>query len=220
MLKNRSSKLINIHLENLPGMHFVTDENEQERSDNAKSCIMYCIDKYEQGLRTVTEEKKKKLWSLYLLTLSNMIDENRESLLQQTLARAHEGCYLEENHYKMWIELVSDEEAKVILDDAIKKCSNSELLWKLRFEYALKSKNSSDINQTFKNGINSLKNKALCLWLMFFRFYSESLDSEKIRSLFEDGVKETPEISNSLKPKYVEWLAIHAGIDAARSKYR
>lgn len=210
-------------------MHFVTDQNEQPRSDSfAKSCIMYCIDKYEQGLLVVAEEKKKKLWCYYLETLLEMQDENiqtqsidRETFLRQALEKAHKEGHLEEHHYSVWVGMVPDTEARVILGDATSKYhKHSELLWKLQLGYAIKSNILSEIQILFKSGVEHLKNKALSLWLMFLRYHLLSSDTKKIIWTFEDGVREHPDISNALKPKYIEWIAFHEGIEAARNRYR
>lgn len=210
------------------GMHFVSDPKEQGRNDSfTKSCIMYCIAKYEQGLNLVAEEKKKKLWFNYLETLIEMQEENvqtqsidREALLKKALQKAHWDKCLEERHYNVWVELVPDEDARKILEEATSIFPQSEELFKLLLSYAIKTDSVNDVNITFKLGVIALKEKALPLWLMLLRFHLLISENDKMRGIFEDGVKQPYEISNILKPKYIEWIAFHEGIASARARYR
>ncbi|XP_044744333.1 U3 small nucleolar RNA-associated protein 6 homolog [Coccinella septempunctata] len=209
------------------GMHFVTNPNEQPRSNSfAKSCIMYCIDKYEQGLLLVAEDRKKKLWSNYLETLIEIQEENvqtqsidREGLLKTALQQAHRDKCLEEYHYNIWVEMMPDDEARKTLEEATSIFPQSEELWKMQLRYAIKTDSVNDVNVTFKLGVLALQERALTLWLMLLRFHLLISENDKMRVIFEDGVRQPPEISDVLKPKYIEWIAFHEGIDVARARY-
>ncbi|KAK9875362.1 hypothetical protein WA026_007760 [Henosepilachna vigintioctopunctata] len=210
------------------GMHYALDSDEKNNYSNmsfTKRCIMSCIDKYEQGLKVVDSEKKKKLWFYYLETLIDIKEENHTAasvniikLLKEALQKAHKAKCLEERHYSVWVNIISEDEAREILDEATVIFPHSEELWKMNLRFAILKDDIKYVNITFKKGEEALGERALNLWLMLLRYYLLFSGDKKMKQIFEDGVKK-PVVSDVLKPKYIEWIAFHEGINAARERY-
>lgn len=57
------------------------------------------------------------------------------------------------------------------------------------------------------------------MWLMAIRYHSLTSKSEVIECIYKDAVKQTKEVSNVMKPEYIQWLALSQGIVEARQAY-
>mgnify|MGYP005985358979 FL=1 len=88
----------------------------------------------------------------------------------------------------------------------------------MRLRYATMTDRKSKVDEVFKQGVEKLNETSLPLWLTYIR-YCGLLSDDRIRDIYEEGIKGPPEVSEVLKPKYIEWLAFMEGVEAARTKY-
>lgn len=77
----------------------------------------------------------------------------------------------------------------------------------------------SKVDEVFSQGIEMLKERSLPLWFMYLRYYSLLSRDNKVESIYSEGIKQPQEISQVLKPRYIEWLAIHKKMSDARKMY-
>jgi hypothetical protein len=75
------------------------------------------------------------------------------------------------------------------------------------------------VDEVFKRGVDMLKERSLPLWFMYLRYYGLLARDDIIDSIYRKGITQPQEISETLKPKYIEWLALSKGINDARKMY-
>lgn len=56
--------------------------------------------------------------------------------------------------------------------------------------------------------------------MAILRYHYLTSDDKTIEQLYQEGIRQPQEISNTLKPQYLEWLLLKKGISAARNVYR
>lgn len=84
-------------------------------------------------------------------------------------------------------------------------------LWKLRLKYFILKDNVEQINEIVRQGSAKLEKKSLPLWLMALRYHTLNSTDGVIDKIYEQGVQKPKEISDVLKPDYIEWLALTKG---------
>lgn len=76
-----------------------------------------------------------------------------------------------------------------------------------------------EVNQIFKQAILNLKEKSAPVWLTTLRYHTLTSGNEVIDLIYKDGVEQPKEVSDILKPEYIQWLALNKGIRDARKTY-
>lgn len=92
-------------------------------------------------------------------------------------------------------------------------------LWKLQLRYAIMSERNVEVDKVFKEGVEKLDKRSLPLWYMYLRYYSLMSRDDVISDTYQKATKHSPEISDNLKPRYIEWIALSKGMKEAREKY-
>jgi U3 small nucleolar RNA-associated protein 6 len=206
------------------GLHYGASCEEIQRS--GETCLSLCFTKYQEGLKKVSSSEKANLWLMYLDCLVETQRENNElpnsvksDLLKTALEQASSEKYLTEKYYIKWLELVTDEEALNLLEKGTSALPHSIDLWKLHLRYATMTDKNLKVDEVFKRGVDMLKERSLPLWFMYLRYYGLLARDDIIDSIYRKGITQPQEISETLKPKYIEWLALSKGINDARKMY-
>lgn len=92
-------------------------------------------------------------------------------------------------------------------------------LWKLYLKTQILQDSKEGTQKVFKAGVLALKEKALPLWTAVIRYFLLSEDDPFIEAMYEEGIKQPPEVSDFLKPHFLEWLAVTKGMRYTRQKY-
>ncbi|CAH1103478.1 unnamed protein product [Psylliodes chrysocephalus] len=203
--------------------------------DSLKSttfCLTRCIEKYEQGIVHICPSKKSELWKLFLDCLIDLYyfykndNELLFSFIQNILfQKFHEATedsslVLDEDHYSMCADLEEELDDKLkIVEIGLAVLPTSIELWKLKLEILLK-KDVSQIKEQFKKGILILKEESAPLWRMIINYHLNYSSINTIKEIYEEAIKQPEEISNVIKPEYLEWVGTNLGIRAAREVYK
>lgn len=191
-----------------------------QREFKDKSQLNSCLEKYKEGLLKVTPSIKRKLWTLYLEFLFEMEREFADvtSTLKMALQEASEDKFLSERFYIAWLNLIQDELnlALLVTEKGITDFPHSVDLWNLHLYYQIVKDDPEKVAKAFKLGVKNLTESALPLWKAVIQYYQ---NKDNLQAIYEDGVKQPQSISNVLKPRYLNWLTLTKGIEAARQVY-
>uniref|UniRef100_A0A6M2DVH6 Putative product n=1 Tax=Xenopsylla cheopis TaxID=163159 RepID=A0A6M2DVH6_XENCH len=94
-------------------------------------------------------------------------------------------------------------------------------LWLVLLQYHL-SRGEHMGQQVFERAIKALGEDAYPIWkanIMYFISLPEDFE-EKVRTLFLSALQQHPKISQPMKPRYIEWLAMVKNITWARNAYK
>lgn len=207
----------------LLGLHH---KGAEEIQSSGETCLTLCFAKYQEGLKKVPPAVKGDLYSMYLDCLIDSQREHNElpnsvkkNLLLSALEEASNEKHLTEQYYIKWLELVTDEDALRILEKGTVALPDSIDLWRLRLRYAVMTDSKREVNKVFEDGLKKLNKRSLPLWHMYLRYYGLLGLEKNIENIYQRAVIQPPEISQAMKPKYIEWLAVTKGINEARKKY-
>lgn len=92
-------------------------------------------------------------------------------------------------------------------------------IWKVYLRTQILSDNKQGIDVVFKAGVKALQEKALPLWTGVIRYHLLASDDDTLEKLYKEGVRQPAEVSDSLKPEFIEWLAVAKGMRATREQY-
>ena len=92
-------------------------------------------------------------------------------------------------------------------------------MWKLYLYYQILNDDLGAINDTFYSGLKQLKTNSLPLWTMMLRYHLLTSDNSVVDSLYQEAVTQPKEISDHMKPRYIEWLNFTYNIRKARASY-
>ncbi|KAJ8976645.1 hypothetical protein NQ317_011153 [Molorchus minor] len=70
-----------------------------------------------------------------------------------------------------------------------------------------------------KKAILNLKEKSAPLWLATLRYHTLTSSNQVLELIYRDGVEQPKEVSDILKPEYIQWVALTKGIKQARKEY-
>ncbi|XP_044262071.1 U3 small nucleolar RNA-associated protein 6 homolog [Tribolium madens] len=203
------------------GLHYGASSKQ---ASSKEACLSLCFAKYEEGLKKVSPSEKASLWSVYLDCLEEArLQNNQKSdilkTLKTVLEQASNENYLPDRYYIKWVELASDTEVLHILEKGTSAFPESIDLWKLLLRYATMNDMKKKVDEIFEKGTEMLKERSLPLWFMYLRYYGLLTKDDIVDSTYRKGLSQPPEISQALKPRYIEWLALQKGINDARKMY-
>ncbi|XP_025828841.1 U3 small nucleolar RNA-associated protein 6 homolog [Agrilus planipennis] len=209
------------------GLHYQTNPTFEYNGQSTKGRLKAAINKYEEGVEKVPSDKKEKMWSFYLdflLELQHDIlgvaHEFKLNMLRKVFEQASNEEFMSENYYIRWLEYATnDEEGLKIAEKGTTAIPRSVFLWKARLQYLIMTENDEEILNTFKKGIEKLKEKALPLWNALIRYHLLKFKNDEIEIVYKKGIREPPEVSESLKCQYLEWLATTKDFRAVREAY-
>ncbi|GJQ84176.1 hypothetical protein Trydic_g2852 [Trypoxylus dichotomus] len=194
--------------------------------NTTKTKLVKCIERYREGLTKVPPEEREQLWTFFLNCLIDCRQEHhgvaihfKTSLLKEALEDAFKHGYLAEKHYIQWLDLVDDNGKLEILKRGVEQIPQSVELWKVYLRTQIVSDDRQGIEAVFRAGVEALQGKALPLWTGVIRYYLLSADDDTMEALYREGVRQPQEVSDVLKPEFVEWLAIAKGMRHAREEY-
>ncbi|EEZ99856.2 U3 small nucleolar RNA-associated protein 6 homolog [Tribolium castaneum] len=225
LLKNHSeSELVWDALAQRERRGFHYGQSNSEQANSKEVCLSLCFAKYEEGLKKVSPSEKASLWSVYLDCLEEARLENNQlpdilKTLKMALKQASDENYLPDRYYIKWVELANDKEVLHILEKGTSAFPESIDLWKLLLRYATINDMEKKVNEIFDKGTQMLKENSLPLWFMYLRYYGLLAKDDVIDSTYRKALTQPPEISQVLKPRYIEWLALQKGINDARKMY-
>ncbi|XP_044736821.1 U3 small nucleolar RNA-associated protein 6 homolog [Chrysoperla carnea] len=194
----------------------------KKRLENA--CAVY--------VNAVSQIETPRMWEYYLNTILNYPHTNevvQYNLLQCTYERCRvtNSRFLTEHHYLMLIQLtdkLTDKEH--IIKYGIEQYPESCQLWTELLCFYVKDGKNSEIDITFKKGVEALKDKALPLWKIVIKYYmipnndDREEKFQKIKKFYLDGISVPfEEVSNPLKIDYIEWLIIEKSFSFARTTF-
>ncbi|XP_074042828.1 U3 small nucleolar RNA-associated protein 6 homolog [Leptinotarsa decemlineata] len=207
------------------GYHYGTSVDFTKKM-STKFCLNSCFEKYKEGLSKISLEKKSVLWTLYLDCLIDLQQENRiannliKTALLTALEDANADSALNERYFVVWVKLLNEEmDILRVIDKGLRALPDSVELWKLKLKYAVIKDNVSKFNETFKMAVLNLKEKSAPLWMMALRYHTLSSKNQIIERIYKDGVRQPEEVSQIMKPEYIQWLALNKGIKEARKQY-
>ncbi|KAF2880477.1 hypothetical protein ILUMI_25684 [Ignelater luminosus] len=187
-----------------------------------------CFAKYRQGLAVIPIQRKKHLWKLYIDFLLKLQHEPRGAgtvLKMETLKIAlndasAEFCLLE-RHYLSWLKLpgVDHKQALLVTEKGTNAIPHSLELWKLRLRLQMINGDPTEVEKAFKVGVAKLRRKSIPLWQSMLRYSTITSSDEQMIALYESGVRQPREVSEVIKPKYLQWVILTRGIDAGRELY-
>uniref|UniRef100_A0A1Y1JV88 U3 small nucleolar RNA-associated protein 6 homolog n=1 Tax=Photinus pyralis TaxID=7054 RepID=A0A1Y1JV88_PHOPY len=195
------------------------------KSRTPKAKLEACFAKYLEGLSKVSQVTKPKLWALYLDFLIDLQQDTASAnvLKQSTLKAALHSAYSEdcllERHYIAWVTFAQDEDALEIAEKGTDAFPHSVELWELRLCKQILKGDTGKVNLVFKLSIINLKEKSLPLWQKIISYHLIMSHDDYIHLIYRDAVKQAKEISDDLKPKYIEWLALAKGMKVTRDVY-
>ncbi|KAK4877294.1 hypothetical protein RN001_009800 [Aquatica leii] len=215
------------------GLHYDPEEKSENTTESQlntrtpKAKLNACFAKYKEGLEKVSDNVKKNLWCMYLDFLIELQQDTlggatvlKNSTLKQALNEAYIDEALKEKHFVSWLEVIPEEDALEIAEKGTHTFPQSVDLWQVRFKLQVLKGDSSKVDQVFKLAIKNLKEKGLPLWLSILRYHYLSSRRDYVELIYRDGIKQPKEISDRLKPRYLEWICYEHGIETARKVYK
>ncbi|KAL7291126.1 hypothetical protein TKK_0015252 [Trichogramma kaykai] len=201
------------------------DTTDQSLRDRILNC-------YEVYLTAVKKIKTKEMWSLFLdclieINQGGTLPNFKRKLLKNALNQGHTAGELEEKYYVVWIDLITantsqDEEGQrkvlEVLQMSIETLPKSIDLWKRYINYLLNIEQKELALEKFNMAVAILGKDAVPLWQLRF-LHIQITNPEELPSFFQEGLKSIPEISNYIKPVYIEWIVLNNDIEKARSVY-
>lgn len=213
------------------GVYLIIKTSTQDQAEAStktrtpKAKLEACFAKYNEGLSKVSSDTKPKLWALYLDFLIDLQQDTacanvlKQSTLRTALNEAYADNCLLERHYVAWLKLAQDEDILEIAEKGTAAFPLSVELWELRLNSQIVRDDPEKVNFVFKLSVNNLKETALPLWRAIIRYHYVVSDNDYIQLIYRDAVKQPKEISDVLKPQYLEWLTLAKGIEATREVY-
>lgn len=205
-----------------------SDQTQNTAPQRIKSSV--CFEKYKEGLQKVPKDAKQRLWNMCInyfieITLQEFATGNvskTKTLLEAFQAASNDG-YLAEEHYISWIDHV-DQNKYEIARKGTEQYPQSIDLWRQRFylkqEILFDSPDADEkMHRLFRLGIDALKDNSLTLWNCMLRYCLINSNNEVIENVYKEGCKQSGNIGNDFKPRYITWLNVTKGISAAREAY-
>lgn len=235
---HRSSELMwhTLAKRELQGRHLNAIEGGDQKSDKLVDpikCIELCVTIYETACELINTEQ---MWSYYLETVLqlNGIPTIPEAIQQKCIKGAFSlalsnGNVTEENLLKL-IEFASEhtpqlygkEELWTILQGATTKYPKCVALWEVSMRFHIEYQEADDVAKVFRAALKPLPiAETYPLWELLILFYkSDDSLSKKVKPIYKEAIDLClPQISNPLKPQFIEYLVQTEGIQAARAEY-
>ncbi|KAK7871763.1 hypothetical protein R5R35_014030 [Gryllus longicercus] len=230
----------------LEGLHFFMDRTSSTDEESMEVCeendtkpqksetekiqymrIRHCITIYQSGLQHLGTER---MWGLYLDTLIELnqdvsvLKKYKQNLLLSALQKAHEEGRLQEKYYIHWAGMHTGqrEQLSFVLDAATERFSSSIELWQMRLSFHLSEDEEDVAMAVFKHAVACLSSDddtSLPLWKMLIQYF-QTKNVNKVKEVFEDGIKQGPAVASPLKLMYLEWLVLAKDISTARQVYQ
>lgn len=215
---------------------------QEEGHENAKSsssspvdpikCIDLCVTIYETACDLVNTPQ---MWSYYLETMLelNGVPSIPEAIQEKSITGAFslalsKGSVTEENLLKLiefaseHMHLYSQEQLLTILENATKKYPKCVSLWEVQMRFHIEYQSVDEVAKVFRQALKQLSiNDTYPLWELLLLFYkSDDKLSKKAKEIYREAIDlSLPQISNPLKPQFIEYLVQTEGIEAARKEY-
>ncbi|XP_054263030.1 U3 small nucleolar RNA-associated protein 6 homolog [Macrosteles quadrilineatus] len=199
--------------------------NHSDGKLTPKAKIQKCVTLYETAVMRLNTGK---MWAYYLDALIELgkdtfvLPNYKRKLLQSALQKAATAGKLTEKYYLVWVShLQMPEKHKKlveVLQGAVKKLPESVTLWHTLLKVHLTKGEEKQANQVFEQGVAALTKNSLPLWQLMLQF-EQTKRNNKVEELFKKSWTQCREISQPLKPMYLEWLVLTQGIVVARKTY-
>lgn len=198
-----------------------------------KKCIELCATIYETACELLDTEQ---MWSYYLDTLfevdgMELTDDKvkTEQAIQVAFAAALKRNKVSEECFLKFVEfssefshLLTKDEQLVILEQSTQKFPQSVSLWEMQMRFHIEYQQTEEVYKVFRLALKQLSvADSFPLWELLLLFYkSDDQLSGKVKGIYREAIDlATAEISNKLKPQFLEFLVQSEGIEAARSEY-
>lgn len=205
--------------------------NKTHPSD-PKKCIELCVTVYETACELLDTEQ---MWSYYLGTLfmvyeMEMDDKGKtEELIHKAFAAAMRENKVSEECFFKFIEfttyyshLLTNDQQLVIFEEATTKFPQNVSMWEMQMRFHIDYQQTDDVYRVFRLALKQLSTTdSFPLWQLLLLFYkSDDRLSGKVKGIYREAIDlAVTEISNKLKPQFLEYLVQSEGIAAARSEY-
>ncbi|CAH1398068.1 unnamed protein product [Nezara viridula] len=195
-------------------------KRELELDGTSEERIGKCISVYEEGLKNVPT---KEMWLFYLDYVMKINEDFstshtfKKNCLKNAFEAAHKEGMLSEQQYLLWATEVDNADTCEVLRWGTEKFGSSNSLWTLRLHFHL-GRSEEETMAVLREIIShpNIPDKA-SLWMIALEYY-QMFDIKKAESLWNEGAN-NPTVGAALKGRYMEWLAMTSGINAARKAY-
>ncbi|XP_026473080.1 U3 small nucleolar RNA-associated protein 6 homolog [Ctenocephalides felis] len=190
-----------------------------------------CLSIYKEAVAAIPT---KNMWRWYIETLVELNSDcecfivDERIALEEAMEEAHSLGMMEAEHYMEWLKLLNtksgkEEEILKIMSDLSNKNMLSVDLWLVLLQYHLSRGEHNIGQQVFEKAINALGEDAYLIWkanIMYFISLPDDDAGEKVQEMFLAALQQPPKISQPMKPRYLEWLAMSKNITWARNAYK
>lgn len=98
----------------------------------------------------------------------------------------------------------------------VKVHPDSVQLWEAYLKSMIETfRSEHDIKYVFEKAVNSLKEKAKSLWMMYIKYIIQKYDGDYIEGLYKRAIQQHGDI----RPHYLQWLYRAKGIQEVRKQY-
>lgn len=217
----------------LKGKHLnAIASGEDGGATDPEKCIKLCITIYETACDLLASEQ---MFSYYLETVyelegtPSITEEMHQTLIKKAFVAALDENKVSEENFLRIHEFSAENESFLSKDellDIIQKATTqypkSVALWEILMRFHIEYQQLDELALVFKSARKQLPVKETYpLWELLLLFYkSDDSLAKKVNVLFREGIAlSVPEISNPLKPLFLEHLAQTEGITSARQEY-